>query len=401
MKAVILAGGFGTRIRPLTLSVPKPLIDFCNLPAVEYQIEACKNAGINHIIFAVSDYQNVIDEIKVLGEKYSIPIDFSVESSPLGTAGCIRLARDLICDDEDDCDEFITFNSDIICKYPLHQLVEFHRKNEAKVTILVTTAENPQEFGVILHDDDNKIVSFIEKPKDSTTNKVNAGVYVLSKEVIDSIPLKNYSIEHEFFPKYLKFGTTFAYHLEGYWADIGKPGGYLEAQNLYLTYLNDESRSSRDELKQVKTFDKHGFLYTCHVESPINSFEGPQIESMSSELDDSVNVKGPVLIHPTCVIGKECIIGPNVCIGPNVKIGNGCRIINSTLMKNVQVDSNCYIEGSIIGWDSIIGRWVRIEGLTMLGKGVVIAESLFVRGCIILPHKAINSSIYDLGQVII
>eukprot|EP00375_Theileria_parva_P002527 XP_765205.1 GDP-mannose pyrophosphorylase [Theileria parva strain Muguga] len=346
MKSVILAGGHGTRIRPLTLSVPKPLVEFCNCPVIEHQIKACKNAGFDHIIIAVTEYHNIIEPIKQLAEKYAIRIDFSVESTPLGTAGPLRLAKELICSD-DDSDDFVVFNSDIICNYPLKELLESHRKNSAKVTILVTTVENSSEFGVILHDENGLIKSFLEKPKNSTSNTINAGVYVLNKEVLDHIPLKNYSIEKQFFPKYLKYNSSYIYKLDGFWSDIGKPTGYLNGQHLYLSHVQQsESKANKMENNQKEN-------EVSPVQSPMNSFE-----TTSSYQSSETKLKQPVLIHPTCVIGNGCMIGPNVCIGPNVVIGDGCRILNSTLFREVKVESYCYIEDSIIGWKSLIKQWV-------------------------------------------
>uniref|UniRef100_A0A3B0N9C7 mannose-1-phosphate guanylyltransferase n=1 Tax=Theileria annulata TaxID=5874 RepID=A0A3B0N9C7_THEAN len=389
MKSVILAGGYGTRIRPLTLSVPKPLVDFCNRPVIEHQIQACKNAGFDHVIIAVTEHHNITEPIKNLAEKYSIRIDFSTESTPLGTAGPLRLAKDLICSD-DDSDEFVVFNSDIICNYPLKELLESHRKKSAKVTIMVTTVENSSEFGVILHDENGLIKSFLEKPKNATSNTINAGVYVLSKEVLDHIPLKNYSIEKQFFPKYLKYNSSYIYKLNGFWSDIGKPTGYLNGQNLFLSHVQGSEANSCKNNNDLKDGDF----------SPLISAEN-SFETDSSYKSTETKFRHPVLIHPTGVIGNDCVIGPNVCIGPNVVIGDGCRILNSTLFKEVKVESYCYIADSIIGWRSLIKQWCRIEGLSVFGENVIVDESLYIRGCIVLPHKTINSSVYEDGRVII
>ncbi|AFZ79613.1 GDP-mannose pyrophosphorylase, putative [Theileria equi strain WA] len=419
MKCVILAGGHGTRLRPLTLSVPKPLIEFCNRSIIEYQIDAAKKAGVDHIILAVSESQPALAQrVQKLQEKYSIRIDCSIETSPMGTAGPLRLAEKLICEPNDDSDDFLVLNSDVICDYPLLELLNSHRSKKATITILVTKVENPSEFGVIFHDEEFRIKSFVEKPTNYVSNQINAGVYVLSKTVVNSIPLENTSIERDIFPKFVMLGNTFCHPLSGYWADIGKPIEYLRGQHLYLSnnFSGDfnvcgttETCVSETEKREICEIDT-GILIRTRSNANLEDADYVKSACASTPRSDlleaptiynNVNFKAPVLVHPTAKIGPGSLIGPNVCIGANVVIGKGSRIVRSTIMEGANVSPNSYIEGSIIGWNSRIGPWVRIEGLSVLGESVGISEALFIRGCIVLPHKNVNNNIYEPGVIII
>jgi mannose-1-phosphate guanylyltransferase len=165
MKALILVGGFGTRLRPLTLTTPKPLVDFCNLPILCHQIQALAAAGVTEVILAVNYQPEVMmKELSVLEKKYGLKITCSLEDVPMGTAGPIRLAKDIILKDNSDGLLFV-FNSDVICNYPLDKLIEFHKGHGKEGTIMVTQVEDPSKYGVVVADDNNCIQRFVEKPQ--------------------------------------------------------------------------------------------------------------------------------------------------------------------------------------------------------------------------------------------
>jgi len=157
MKALILVGGFGTRLRPLTLTVPKPLMDFCNLPILCHQIQALAAAGVTEVILAINYQPEVMmKQLEILEKKYNVKITCSLEDEPLGTAGPIRLAKDIILKDNAD-DLLFVFNSDVICHYPLDKMVEFHKSHKKQGTIMVTEVEDPTKYGVVVADENNKI----------------------------------------------------------------------------------------------------------------------------------------------------------------------------------------------------------------------------------------------------
>jgi mannose-1-phosphate guanylyltransferase len=201
MKALILVGGFGTRLRPLTLTTPKPLVDFCNLPILCHQIQALAAAGVTEVILAVNYQPEVMmKELSVLEQKYGLKITCSLESEPLGTAGPIRLAKDLILNENKEGLLFV-FNSDVICNYPLDQLIAFHKSHGKEGTIMVTEVEDPTKYGVVVADGANKIERFVEKPTVFISNKINAGLYLFNTSIIDRIENRPTSIEREIFPK--------------------------------------------------------------------------------------------------------------------------------------------------------------------------------------------------------
>ena len=202
MKALILVGGFGTRLRPLTLTVPKPLVDFCNLPILCHQIQALAGAGVNEVILAINYQPEVMKkELKVLEEKYKIKITCSLEDVPMGTAGPIRLAKDLILSKDNESGLLFVFNSDVICHYPLDKMVDYHKSHGGEGTIMVTQVEDPTKYGVVVADDNGLIERFVEKPKEFISNKINAGLYLFNTSIIDRIENRPTSIEREIFPK--------------------------------------------------------------------------------------------------------------------------------------------------------------------------------------------------------
>jgi mannose-1-phosphate guanylyltransferase len=237
LKALLLVGGFGTRLRPLTLSKAKPLVEFINKPIICHQIEALKSVGVTEIVLAIN-YQpeRMYDFIKEAEAKYEVKITCSKENEPLGTAGPIGLAKSILQDSEGE--EIFVFNSDITCRFPLREMLEFHRKHGHEGTIAVTKVKEPSRYGVILSNENNKIIDFIEKPKDFIGDNINAGLYIFNKKFLNRVEPKPISIEREVFPQMAKDGELYVFQLEGFWADIGQPKDYLIGTNLYLNDPN-------------------------------------------------------------------------------------------------------------------------------------------------------------------
>lgn len=181
-----LIQGFGTRLRPLTLTLPKPLVPFANKPMILHQIEALVRVGVKNIVLAVNYRPEVmVDHIKHYEEQYGITITFSVETEPLGTAGPLALARDILGNGSD---PFFVLNSDIICDFPFEQMIAFHKKHGAEGTICVTKVEEPSKYGVIVcPPNSSQIEKFVEKPKDFVSNRINAGIYMFTPKILDRI----------------------------------------------------------------------------------------------------------------------------------------------------------------------------------------------------------------------
>eukprot|EP00922_Rhytidocystis_sp_ex-Travisia-forbesii_P056831 GHVS01084065.1.p1 GENE.GHVS01084065.1~~GHVS01084065.1.p1 ORF type:complete len:371 (-),score=63.69 GHVS01084065.1:467-1579(-) len=369
MKALILVGGYGTRLRPLTLSVPKPLIDFCNKSIVEHQIAALVKAGVKHVVLAVA-YQPaaMLSALQSLEKKFGITITCSREEEPLGTAGPIALARDILLDPKDDSsDSFFVCNSDVICEFPYTAMLAEHAVTGAEATILVTRVDKPSAYGVVVHDDNNKVLDFVEKPKEFVGDCINAGLYVLRKTILDRIQPRPTSIEKEVFPAIAKDNKLYCVKLDGYWADIGKPADFLHGMTLYLQAVEKAAGQPNGDAPKLT--------------------HGPHIV-------------GNVLIDPSAKVGDGSVIGPNVTIGAGCVIGQGCRIANSSLMSGVVLRDYCWLSETIVGWQSTVGKWVRIEGLTVVGEDVQIHNDCYINAAFILPHKGISQSIHTAGTII-
>lgn len=351
MKALILVGGFGTRLRPLTLTKPKPLVEFANKPMVLHQIEALQKAGVNHVILAVSYLSDMLEkEMSVEAERLGIKITMSQEFEPLGTAGPLALAQKYFKETDD---PFYVLNSDVICDFPFEDMMTFHKSHDREGTIMVTKVEEPSKYGVVVYETDSgKIKRFVEKPKEFVSNKINAGLYLFNPAILKRIELRNMSIEKEVFPFMSDESQLFAMELKGFWMDVGQPKDYLTGMCLYL----DSPKSPKNQT------ENEAFV-------------------------------GNVLIDPTAKIGKNCRIGPNVVIGPNCVIEDGVCIKRSTILANSLVKSHSWVQSSIVGWKCTIGKWVRMENVTVTGEDVIVKDEIYVNGAYVLPHKSIGESI--------
>lgn len=376
MKALILVGGYGTRLRPLTLSRPKPLIEFCNQPIMMHQIKQLVKVGVNHVILAVSYKAEMVNEYveeqaKILG----IRITVSLEREALGTAGPLALAREHLsgslsqdinghskCDGDnnnlvhDDGVPFFVLNSDIICDYPFQSMIDFHRSHKAEGTIVVTRVNEPSKYGVVVYDQKGLVEKFVEKPTEFVSNKINAGLYIFSKTILNRIQLRPTSIEKETFPEMAKAKQLYALDLDGYWMDVGQPKDYLEGMCLFLDWTN---RTNNQQLA-------HG--------------EG---------------IIGNVLIDSTAKIGKGCQIGPDVCIGPNVSIDDGVLLRRCTIFKGSKLKSYSRLDQCIVGWNCVIGKWVRMENACVISEGVEVKDEIYLNGASILSNKIISSSVHE------
>ncbi|KAF1812176.1 putative mannose-1-phosphate guanyltransferase [Eremomyces bilateralis CBS 781.70] len=387
MKALILVGGFGTRLRPLTLTLPKPLVEFGNRPMILHQVESLAAAGVTDIVLAVNYRPEVMtaalkkvslrftalpilsllhgaspDILSQQYEKeYNVRIEFSVESEPLGTAGPIKLAEKILGKDDA---PFFVLNSDVICEYPFRELAEYHKQHGAEGTIVVTKVEEPSKYGVVVHKENtSKIDRFVEKPVEYVGNRINAGLYILNPSVLKRIELRPTSIEQETFPSMVRDGQLHSFDLEGFWMDVGQPKDFLAGTCLYLSSL---SKKGSKLLTPVSESYVHG---------------------------------GNVMVDPTAKIGKNCRIGPNVTIGPNVVVGDGVRLQRCVLLAGSKVKDHAWIKSTIVGWNSSVGRWARLENVSVLGDDVSIGDEIYVNGGSILPHKSIKQNV-DVPAII-
>ncbi|CAI5446975.1 unnamed protein product [Caenorhabditis angaria] len=336
MKALILVGGYGTRLRPLTLTQPKPLVEFANKPMMLHQMEALAQVGVDTVVLAVSYRAEQLEqEMAVHAERLGVRLIFSLEEEPLGTAGPLALARKHL----EGADPFFVLNSDVICDFPFRQMVEFHKSHGKEGTIAVTKVEEPSKYGVVVFDEKSgEIDEFVEKPQEYVGNKINAGLYIFDSAILDRIPLRPTSIEKEIFPAMATSHNLYAFVLPGFWMDVGQPKDFLKGMSLFLAHKRATA---------------------------------PEELSTGAAIHESAKIQGNVLVDPTASVGENCVIGPNVVIGPRVRIEKGACIRKSTILSDSTIANFSWVSGSIIGRKCSIGSWVRIENNCVIGDDVV------------------------------
>jgi len=320
MKALFLVGGMGTRLRPLTNKIPKPMVPIMGKPLLERSILNLKDIGIDEVVLSTCYRAQYIQRHFGDGERFGMKIHHVKEDIPLGTGGAIKNAEEYFDD------TFLIFNSDILSDIDLRELIKYHREKAADVTIAVTQVDNPSMYGVIEYDENDYAISFKEKPQphEITSNFINAGVYVFEPKVLEEIPAgRAVSVEREVFPQLLEKGYKIAvYKGCSYWIDIGTPEKYLQA---HIDIMAGKCR--------VSGLD----------------FSGKGIyKGQGSDIHSSVKIQGPVYIGANVKIEENASIGPNAIIGNNVHIGRGAKIVGSVIWDDVVVENGAKLVNTIV-----------------------------------------------------
>jgi len=353
-KGIIVSGGWGTRLRPLTCTIPKSLIPVVNKPVIERQILLLKTAGINEIILAVSVMSDVLKNYFRNGEKLGVNIKYTDEKNPLGTAGAIKLAEDYLKDEN-----FFMLNGDVILNFDLKEMIRTHEKHKGVGLIGSKIVPDPSRYGVlIVEEDTNKILQFLEKneynPPDGKRIPmyINAGIYLLEPEVFQYIePQKKVSIERNVFPNLARESKLYYYSISGVWRDIGKPEELLEG-NIQLMNELLKNQQSKNENLIGKNLDVEG----------------------------KVLIKPPVAIGENVVIRKNCQIGPNTIIGNNVYIGANTEIKDTLIYNETYISENVKCERAIIADNCLLHDGVQLignnENLVILSSFVEVLDNV-------------------------
>jgi len=324
-KAVILAGGEGTRLRPLTNGIPKPMLPVLNHPFLEHTIRYLSNYGITEIILALSYQSDIITDYFGDGRRLGVRLRYALEDSPLGTAGAVKNAEGYLDS------TFVVLNGDIFTDLDIAAMFAFHRKRKAMATLALTRVDNPCAFGVVEADGNARIQRFIEKPApdEVTTNWINAGVYILEPEVLQQVPENaHYMFERGLFPRLLELGKTMCgYQFQGQWLDIGTPEKYL--------CLNCDLLLSDDRPAFIGSPGGNG-LY-CAGDVVIHAsaqIVGPAVIASRSRIGRQVRIRGPVVIGPDCIIDDGAVLESAV-LWHGVTVGAGavlkkCVVGNDT-----------------------------------------------------------------------
>jgi NDP-sugar pyrophosphorylase family protein len=348
IAAVILAGGEGTRLRPLTNTRPKPLLPVLGKPCVEYIIRSLADAGVE-TAFLTCGYrsQDMVDALGN-GKQFGLDLRFAFEEKPAGTAGAVKLLQDQLKG------TIVVVSGDVLADVDIRSLVNYHREKGALATMALTTVDKPEEFGIVGLDTDGRIVRFKEKPKTEEvfSNLINAGIYVLEPRALHDIPTgEKFDFSKQLFPKLLERGEKlYGMALNGLWKDIGRPRDLLDA-NLKMA----ERKGQEVKIDGVN----------CSGRIVAASFNGRGFE-----------VHGPSYIGDGAEIGagsvlRSCAIGSGAGIGKEVKISDsflmdGCKIGEGSIMEGSLLGKGCVIGPGIKLVNSVLGDGVRLEGLTFL-----------------------------------
>ncbi|MFW6150326.1 MAG: sugar phosphate nucleotidyltransferase [Chloroflexota bacterium] len=321
MKAVILVGGEGMRLRPLTYNVPKPMLPVLNRPFLEHTL-AYLRPHIDAAVLAVGYMPEAVQSYFGVGEWTGIRLDYSVEEQPLGTAGAVKKAQDLLHD------TFLVLNGDIFTDLDLDKMLAFHRRNEAAATIALMWVDDPSAFGVVNTGPTGRVDRFTEKPRarEARSHWINAGIYILEPEVLHHVPPDtHYMFEKGLFPQLLELGEpVYGYRYRGYWLDMGTPAKYLQ--------LNCDLLQGRAQSLVL------GEMWS----DTIDFGEGV-------EKDPSADVEGPAVVAEGCKLGPDSRITGPVVLGPGCDIAAGATVEDSVLWDGVSVARGAYVKRSVLG----------------------------------------------------
>ena len=369
MKAVVMAGGFGTRIQPLTHSRPKPMLPIMNKPMMEHTMMMLKKLGIEEFIVLLYFKPEVIKDYFGDGSDFDIKITYVVPDDDYGTAGAVKLAQEHIGDDN-----FIIVSGDLVTDFDFTKLFDFHKKKNSKFSIGLTSVENPLQFGVVIANEDNVIEKFLEKPSwgEVFSDTINTGIYIIESEILDYIPYKeNFDFAKDLFPLLMQKGIDLmGCSLEGYWRDVGNPESYRE---VYEDILNNRVKF---EIDGIKTKYPDGVLYS----------------SVEYKLDPSVEIIGTVVLDEGVVLSKGVKLN-NVVIGRNVVIGENSKIRNSVFWEEIEIGKNAKFDNTLVCNNNKIDKNVTAKAGLVLAQGCDVGELVsFEQDVIIWPDKKIESA---------
>lgn len=353
VKAVIIAGGFGTRLRPLSCTRPKHLFPIGGRPLLDWTLERLADARVEQVVFAINYMSEAF--VRQYGKSVcGMKVHYCRELRPLGTGGCVKNAEKTIGHDED----FLLLNGDILSKIDYAQLVAQHAKNGGVATIALHKVEDPSRYGVVDLVDKSRVKQFVEKPPrgKAPSNLINAGVYALSPRIFDYIPDKKcVSIERETFPALVRDNELFGYIFEGLWIDIGELSDFLKGNRLLL----DSAPKAGRPVKTVR-------------------------------IASTAKIIKPVALGDRTVIEDNSTIGPHVTLSEGVTVGKGVHIKNSVIFPGATVSDLSRIKGAIIGEEVLVGKRVSIAENCMIGDHVKLNDDVTVaKGVTICPNREV------------
>ncbi|HVD66239.1 MAG TPA: sugar phosphate nucleotidyltransferase [Gaiellaceae bacterium] len=374
MKAVVMAGGEGTRLRPLTSNQPKPMVPIVGKPCMEHIVELLKEHGFDDIVVTLAFMPQAIRGYFGAGESHGVSIRYSVEESPMGTAGSVKLAEDAL--DE----PFLVISGDALCDIDLGAIVRFHEEKEALVTIALVSVDNPLEFGIVVTDEEGRIERFLEKPSwgQVFTDTINTGIYVVDPAVLKHVPEdRPFDFSKELFPLLLEMGRPlYGYVAEGYWQDIGNIDQFRQA--------NFDALDER-----------------VGVNVPGIKLRGNVWVGEGVELADLESVDGPAFVGNYCRIAPQASVGPYSVLSPSVTLREHARTTRSVIDSSTYIGRSALIEGAIVGKSCDIKPHARLHEDVAVGDSCTIGEqSVVMPGVRIYPFKEVEAgSVVDRNLI--
>ncbi|MEE2697665.1 MAG: NDP-sugar synthase [Actinomycetota bacterium] len=327
MRAVVLVGGLGTRLRPLTADLPKQMLPIVDRPMIEHVVGHLAAHGVDEVVLSLGFLPNAFLDAYSDDHCGGVPFHYAVEPEPLDTAGAIRFAAE----DAGIEEAFLVLNGDVLTDLDVGGLVGFHRASGAEATVAVTPVDDPSRYGAVPTDADGRVTGFVEKPPAGETpcNWINAGIYVFEPSVVDRIePGRRVSVEREVFPAMADEGVLYGSRSEAYWVDIGTPGTYLGVQ--------------------------------------LDLLDGVRGKALTG-VDDAAE------IHPGATVRRSVI-------GPGVVVAQGARVCDSVVMAGSRIDTGAVVDGSLVGYEASVGPDAQVLGLSVVGHEAEVAAGEHLAG---------------------
>jgi len=360
-----MAGGEGTRLRPLTSNQPKPMLPMANRPMMEHVVALLRQHGLSEIVVTVAFMPNAIRSYFGDGSELGVTMVYATEETPLGTAGSVLNARQEL--DE----RFIVISGDVLTDIDLSAVIDFHQRKGALATLALSAVEDPLEFGIVITNEDGSVERFLEKPTwgQVFSDTINTGIYVLEPEIFDHIPAdRPADFSQDVFPAVLAGGLPiFGYVADGYWEDVGTTDAYLRA---------------------------HQDILDGKVQVDIGGFEiRPGVwVGKGSTIDPAASIEGPAVIADNCSIGAGVVLGEYTTLGSNVRVADGAEVRRSVVHDNAYFGPGVRIAGAVIGRSCDLRRGATCEPGSVLGEGCLIGAHAQVRGGVkVYPFKTVET----------
>jgi mannose-1-phosphate guanylyltransferase len=355
VQALILAGGEGTRLRPLTSTVPKPVVPLVDRPFIAFMLAWLREHGIDDVVMSCGHLAAGVRNVLGDGDAHGLRLRYVEEPQPLGTGGALKFAESLL--DE----RFLMLNGDVLTDIDLTAQIAQHERTGARATLALVPVDDPSAYGLVRTAPDGAVTAFVEKPAPDQidTNRISAGAYVLERSVLDLLEAgRPASIERDVFPRLVGDGL-YGYLAEGYWLDIGTPERYLAG-----------------------TFD----LLEGTVHSPVAARMGDGMRAVDPSVENAGRIIPAAIVEAGCRIGAGARIGGRVVLERGVTVGAGTTIERSVILQGAEIGADCTLQGCIVAGGVRIGDGCTIEGLSVIGEGVTIgAGNVIAHGARLFP----------------